>query len=115
MGQPTVVHDFPSKLSKPPHRGETIAEVMAAVEAAEAAGSIRITEAEADGLDDSLAADSGQFFTVRLLGHVETCSEEDCRQDTRLGAHLNDGEAHELRPFCKDHIWVLIADFMVGA
>lgn len=123
MGQPTVVHDFPGKPSPdapPINRGETIEQLERTVAAVEdrSEGSLRITEAAPDvigALEASLGIDADQFFTVRLLPHVETCSEEDCEQETRLGARLNDGESRELRPFCKDHIWVLFADFLVGA
>lgn len=62
--------------------------------------------------DPAVAPDSGQFFRVVLLDHLETCSEDDCYQDTRCAV-----ESQDTGPIacCPAHVHVAFADWMVGA
>lgn len=78
--------------------------------------------------DPVLVPDAGQHFSLVSLDHLEECNythygsvdgEEKpllrCGEDTRLAVRRNDGESYELQPFCKDHVHILFAEFLVGA
>jgi hypothetical protein len=62
--------------------------------------------------DPVVAPDAGDFFRVVLLDHIETCSEEDCGNDTRLACESRDAAPV---PYCTAHAHVVFADWMVGA
>ncbi len=63
-------------------------------------------------LEESLAEDSNQFFRLRFVDHLATCTEDDCDQDTRIEVETQDEKS---RPVCSQHAHVLFADWMVGA
>jgi len=59
-----------------------------------------------------LATDANQFISVRLLDHVESCSDEDCYQNTRLAILTSENPVPQ--PYCSAHAHVVFADWMVG-
>lgn len=61
--------------------------------------------------DPVIAPDAGQFFRVVLLDHIETCSEDDCGNDTRCAAESSDTAPI---PYCAAHMHVVFADWMIG-
>jgi hypothetical protein len=63
--------------------------------------------------DPAVAPDAGQFLLVTLIDHLETCSEDDCTQDTRIEISTEDGV--DALPYCSAHAHVVFADWMVGA
>jgi hypothetical protein len=63
--------------------------------------------------DQFLALDAEQFFRAHLLDHIETCSEEDCGNDTRIAVSTHEDPTGS--PYCAAHVHVCFADWMVGA
>jgi hypothetical protein len=63
--------------------------------------------------DPIVAPDAGQFLRVELLDHIEECSDENCRADTRLAVSTHEDPSGS--PYCAAHVHVAFADWMVGA